>query len=187
MEESKTTNSTVDNTVKIEREGTVTISKKDFQGIMERITSLEKGSTVVKPKRINEHTAYLRLVNGMPVVKVNKVWTQDKGMPSETDMIEIELLQSSGEVKKHHDSYLHFLNEAPKVLVTIKNQKAERVVQSQGIVRSSNPDPVFSKSGMYGQEVDLEVVSYDYTCEVEIMEGDLKGRTITMSNNYLNL
>ena len=99
-----------------------------------------------------------------------------------------------GEDKPKQVNYLDFLNasddfQGSRVNVEIKKQEAKEVVTSQGSGRTQNPDEanISGKNKNWrSEDTEFEVVSFEYTCDVEILDGELAGQSFTIPGNCLN-
>ena len=164
--------------------------------MMQDIAELKEGGgrAIKKPKRVMEHHAFVRLHNEKPVVKIEKVWVENKGRDNENvlcrlayiDSIEKDEQGNPKQVEKTAEvNYLDFLNDADKLKVKIIKQEAKDKTFSQGM---SPKVDIETDSIVKGVEIDMEVVVIEYDCEVEFLEGDtLRGQVITMSNEGLNI
>lgn len=164
---------------------TVTMTEEQFQGLMQRIESVEIGKGIRKPKRVTEREATVRFYEGKPVIKYSN-FKEKLEEGKRVGYIDITLY---GEDKPVTVQYLNFLNNENNVVkVKILSQKAEEITEVQGKVRSRNPDEagISSKSPWQSNEVDLEVISYKYQVEVEVLDGEFKGQKYTFDAAALN-
>lgn len=162
---------------------TVTITKGQLDGLLARLENLEVGRGIKKPKRVTEHEAYLRFYKEKPVVKLSNHKEMCDNFGKIRGFVDLTLL---GADKPEIAEYLPFLNESNQVKVKILSQKAEEVVITQGKTRAQNPDPLNDKKFESG-EIDLEVTSYQYTAEVEVIEGEHMGEKYTLDTRALNI
>ena len=167
----------------------VSISEGQLKGLLDRLENLERGQKFERPKRVTTHVATMRVYEGKPVVwygNVKESWDdkQDK-------MIAYMDIKLEGQEKSVNVNYLDFLNSPTSVQVEIKSQKAEEIRElpkTGPTAAFQNPDEANwtgrFKSWQGGQ--DLEVVSYKYQAEVEILDGDLRGKTFSVPSSCLN-
>ena len=168
---------------------TVTITKKQLQGLLDRLENVERSQKFEKPKRVTEHFGTIRVYNGKLVIwfgNVRDIWDNERNKDIAYMDIKLE-----GQEKPETVNYLDFLNSPTSVRVEIKKQVAEEVRElprtgpTQAFV---NPDEANwtgkFKSWQGGQ--DLEVVSYKYQVELEILEGELVGKVFNVPANCLN-
>ena len=168
---------------------TVTITKKQLQGLLDRLENVERSQKFEKPKRVTEHFGTIRVYNGKLVIwfgNVRDVWDNDKN--KNIGYMDIKL---EGQEKIEKVNYLDFLNSPTSVRVEIKKQVAEEVRElpktgpTQAFV---NPDEGNwtgkFKTWQGGQ--DLEIVSYKYQAEVEVLEGTLKNQVFKVDSSCLN-
>ena len=173
----------MENTKKEEK--MVQVPADQLQSIMERLEKMEKGAgAAIKPKRVNEHTAKLRLWNGKLVVGVEKVY---QVLNQNTQQMEdkIDLVMRDGDkLQKDTADYLNFLNQATPIKVKILEQKAENVTTIENTINlvDSKDDRIYMD-----RSTDLEVTSVVYVSKVEVMEGDFIGETFRINNKYLNI
>jgi len=166
----------------------------DNEAFKQKFAKIEKG--VEKPKRVTEHIARLRLIKGSPVVDFGKTWEElprtELNQLNEKRLFGEFIVLVKGEDGKERQvvetvDYIDFINESERAKVSILYQKATKHVDVQDTVRKSNPDPVHNKDFRGGEEVDLEVISYSYMCEVEVIDGTLKGNKYKLDSNVLNI
>lgn len=161
----------------------LSISRKQLQAIIQE--EVQKGLVggVKTPKRVTERVANLRLHDGKPVVGYGNVREiREKDTNKMVAFMDISLFGEKEPVKVN---YLEFLNTPNFVQVLVKKQTAEEVVKNDGVMSAENPDPLNNKN-FQSFETDMEVVSYRYTAEVEVLEGEQKGKTFTLPANCLN-
>ena len=170
-------------------EETITLAKQDFDSLMERVVKLERGIRTTTPKRVNERVATLRFIDGKyPVSRVGLVKIQDYGLPTQHNTIDIYYVDDKGKEVKKVFNYLNFLNtpdevDAPRIQVSILKQEAHERKEVQEHKR-----PIDPSNDRYKQEpIDFTVTFVDYTLTCEILEGELKGQTITVQDNLLNM
>ena len=167
----------------------VTMTKGQLKGLLDRVENLERGQKHERPKRVTEHFATMRIHEGKPVIwfgNVKEKW--DDKLDKLVAWMDIKL---EGQDKPVTVEYLEFLNSPTSVRVEIKSQKAEEIRELPKIGQTTafeNPDQGNwtgkFKSWQGGQ--DLEVVSFKYQAEIEILEGELVGKTFSIPSNCLN-
>ena len=162
---------------------TVTVPKGVLEDLMARVSNMENGNPIQKPKRITEHHADIRLHEGKPVLRIAKTWVENRGTEKERMLCTIEY-KDGEDVKTAELNYLDFLNEAPKEKVRILSQKAQDKSLNQGMVgkRDTKTDNL-----MVGEEISLDVTIMEYISEVEFMGGELAGQKLTVNEEALNL
>lgn len=167
----------------------IKVSKVFLENLISRIDNLE-GKTK-QPKKVNEHFAYIRLWKDKVVTGVKRFHTE-KALSDKNDHDEkrlfAELIIKDSEEKVVVD-WLDFLNQVNgenKAKVKIINEVAQEVSTSQGNMLSRNLDEYNNKK-FVTREIDLEVISYQYTCKVQVIDGSLAGQEITLNSESLNL
>ena len=167
----------------------VEISKSQLKGLLDRLENLERGQKFERPKRVTEHFATIRVYDSKPVVWFGNV--KEKWDDAQDKMIAWMDIKLEDQDKLVTVEYLEFLNSPTSIRVQIKSQKAEEVRElpkTGPTMAFENPDEGNwtgkFKSWQGGQ--DLEVVSYKYQAEVEILEGDLRGKSFSVPVNCLN-
>ena len=104
-----------------EKDGSYIVPKEVFDGLIARVTNLEKGTVVLKPKRAMDHEAIVRFYKGKPVIKYSNVREEkEEHTGKNIAWFDIYLLD---EEKPHKVEYLKFLNEANGVKVKILKQE----------------------------------------------------------------
>jgi hypothetical protein len=164
----------------------VEVSEGKLNELLERLQRLEKGAVLTRPKRVTNHTAYIRTLNGRPIVGVGQAVAEiDPITRRENLTLELTVLEEEGE-KEVTVPYLAFLNEPNQVKVLIKEQKAHEKVTVTGYVNTSPTDPVNTKH-FSSEEVPMEVKTITYDVTIEVLEGELKGLELTVPNDALNI
>jgi hypothetical protein len=161
----------------------VTVPKGILDDMQKQINELRKGVTMVRPAREKNHTAFIRLVDGSPVMKINKVWTEDRGTVAERNYIEVFDFND----KKIKLDYLQFLNENPKVKVRIDKINEEKKEKVVDYINPSNPNPTFDKGWSSPGEVPMVETYSIFDYDVTILEGDLEGKSFNINSSCLNI
>lgn len=171
----------------LESEDTVTLSKQQFAELTARLEKVEqRGLGVVKPKRVTEHTARVRVHEGKPVVWCGNV--KEKKDASTGKLVAWMDLKLDGSDKVVMVEYLDFLNAPNHVLANIKSQKMEQFETVLGVRNAINPDEAkINSKNWKSKEVEDRVVTRKYTVTVEILEGDLQGKEFVIPADALNL
>jgi hypothetical protein len=166
----------------MENENTITITKKQFDALINRLEDVEKGHPFRRPERVKEHIAYLRSVDGKPVVKIGNA---EESYNKALNKTELKLpVYLKDETKPTLVDYLLFLNENNQIPVKVIKQTAIEKISSGGIYPKH--DPATDKI-LPNEEVDLVVTTVDYEVEVEITDGELKGTKLTVPATALNI
>lgn len=161
----------------------VQITKGQLEGILAELDNLRKGQKLEKPKRVTDRVARLRFHNGKPVVWYGNVREIKDNLNGKlVSFMDIKTLKSE-ELEKVE--YLAFLNSNNAVNVSIKEQRAEKIIESQGKTLARNPNPHFNKK-FEEFEYEEEVVSYQYEATVEVLEGEHKGEIFEVPTKCLN-
>jgi hypothetical protein len=167
----------------------VTVSKEFLENLMSRVENLEGKP---KPtKKVNEHFAYLRLWDNKIVLGVKRFYTE-KALSEKNDkdekrlFAELNIKDNSDKVTVDWLDFLNQINGENKFKVKIIKEVAEEISTSQGNMLSRNLDEYNNKKFMT-RDIDLEVISYQYTCNVQFIEGPLSGQEITLNSESLNL
>lgn len=163
----------------------VTISKDALDSLISRVARLEKGGGVVKPKRITDREIRIKIFDDKPVVRVGKVITKFPGKANETNDLEIFVLNGDKE-QKHTVNYLEFLNSGEHVMGKIINQIATENEEIVGYTRSETFD-LGKMQNKYGDEVPMIVKSVTYKYEVELLNGEMAGKKITIDQSASNI
>ena len=156
--------------------------------LLTRLNNLERGITTVRPKRITQHTAYMRTYDGGLVVDFDQVKTLIDPVTKEQLLKwDIKVWKAESEKKEPFTvDYLNFLNEHNSVKVLVKEQKAKTDTVIAGYINTTPTDPVNTKNWSQ-QEVPLEVTTVSYDVTVEVLEGDFKGVIVTVPNKVFNI
>lgn len=167
----------------------VTLTRGQLDGILAELSNLKSRGATKKPKRVTDRTATLRFHEGKPVITYGQVReVKDPTTGRMVSYMEIETKSEEGPVKATV-GYLEFLNSANSYQVSIKSQKAEEVIQSLGTFQAQNPDEAkvgSSAKGWRSREVENEVKTFRYIVDIEVLEGEYKGLTLTVSAEALN-
>lgn len=167
----------------------VTITRRQLQGLLDRVENIERGQKYEQPKRVTEHHGTIRVYEGKPVVWFGNVKEKWDGVQDK--MIAWMDIKLEGQEKLVTVEYLEFLNSPTSIRVEIKSQKAEeirKVPKTGPTMAFENPDEANwtgkFKNWQGGQE--LEEISYKYQAEIEILEGELVGKTYFVPSDCLN-
>lgn len=164
----------------------VVISKEVFDGLMERMNRLEKGG-VSKPKRITDHEIRIKLIDNKPIVRVGRVVSKNIGTNVETNDLEVYTLEDDGTEKKHLVHYLDFLNGGEHAMARITNQIATEIEEIQGYTRPESFNLNTGQATVGSNEVPLRVTSVTYKLEIEILNGLLTGKKLTIDQSASNI
>ena len=170
----------------------VSVPKGVLEQLLNDVQDLKTGRK--QPvRRVFEHFASVKVIDEQyPVIGIEKTWVDNKGKPEEATMCRVKYLKDfdglATDVKVY--PYLDFLNEVNSYQVKILEQKAEQSVKNYGMIRKTNPDPI--KMGDDGKAftpgmAENIVTSVNYVSRVEFTEGALIGKTLSISNEWLNL
>lgn len=160
----------------------VSVSKETLSALMDRLSRLEKGGTTIKPRRVTEKTAFVRVFEGKPVVDFKKTFTKRNEDNKEILMAKF-IVDNNGKQEEVEQVYLDFLNNCPAEQVKIVKQEADEKEINQGTVR-----PLDEATDRFkDSHVELIVKTVDYMSEVEFLGGDLVGKTIKVPNKVLNM
>ena len=161
----------------------ITLTAEEFKAITDRINRLEKGIVTVRPKKVTEHIAWLKIYNGQPVIGWDNV-KDDGTIDGRNLKINLHLLdETSVEV-----SYKEFVQRTPKVMVKIlKTETKERTETEYGKGGGGVFNRVDPKTDrITSDEVELSVGYIENKMEIEIVEGELTGKKLEINANYLN-
>ncbi len=170
----------IDEVPQKKEEGTMTITKGQWEALLHEVANLRSGTKVEKPKRVTDHTATLRFYGDKPVVKFSNF---QEPLVDGRRVGFVDLTLEDGEVVAVE--YLAFLNEGNGEKVKIISQKATESVKNYGTVRAVNPDPKNQKTWDGGM-IDLEVTSVSYQAEVEVIDGPHEGKKYSVPTTCLN-
>ena len=159
---------------------TITMTVDQLNALVDE--RIKNRGIVEKPKRVTDRTARMRIHNGQAVVgfgQVKERMDASIGRP----MAWLEITLEDGKVETV--PYLEFLNSPNSVLVQIKRTQVEEIVKSDGYIHAQNPNPKDIKNWK-DAEVEAVSTSEKRTMEVLILEGELKGKELTVDGNVLN-
>lgn len=161
---------------------TITITKDQLSAFVQDEVAKALGAKIEKPKRVTEHTAYIRFFEDQPVVGLANV--RERLLDGKkVGFVDLNLLDGS----VRNVEYLNFLNESERETVSIIKQNAKQHVKNYGTVRAINPDP-YNQKTWNGGMIDLEVTSYTYQADVEVIsDGKRKGEKYSVSTEALNI
>lgn len=163
----------------------VQIPRAEWESLKADIEKIKTGRQFQKPKKVTEHFANIRFHDGKPVVWYGNVHeVKDKLTGKLVAYMDIKL---DGEEGTERVEYLAFLNTPNSVKVEIKKQEAQQIVTSLGVRRAVNLDEAkISGQKFAAREYEDEVVSYEYTATIEVIDGEHKGETYIVPSNCLN-
>lgn len=163
----------------------VQVSENQLNTLLQRIDKLEKGQgQPIRPNRIGEHTAKLRVWQDKLTIGFEKVY-QVLNTATQSMEEKILLILKDGDKKlKVEADYLDFLNNATPVTVKILEQKAEKMEEIAGVSNLVDPkdDRIYAD-----KTVDMVVTSIVYTSKIEVLDGSFKGEIFTIENKFLNI
>ena len=166
---------------------TVEVDANVLAGMLARLEALEG-----KPKKVRrstEHYAYVRHYEGNLVEGIKRFWTEKaNGTLNEKSearlFAELIVKNNNGTIKV---DWLDFINtDENKWKVKLGEQKAEEIVDNHGTINSVNLNEHENKK-FVSREIDLEVISYKYTCKIQILDGEHAGQEIVVDTDLLNL
>lgn len=162
---------------------TITMTRSQLEGIVAEM--IAKSGSPKKPQRVTDHVATLRFHEGRPVVQYGQV-REVKENGEKVAYMNINV-QEDGEfvAEPIKVRYIDFLNDSNFSKVQILKQHAEKKEISHGEFHTQNANEVYDKKFQSELAEDLEV-RYIYTCDVEVLEGDLKGKKFTVPATALN-
>lgn len=170
---------------------------------MERLARLENPGIPMKQKRVKEHVGFLRMWEGQLVTRIGNA-KEDFEVPESSPKrltIDLVTVDEDGKEKKKNVNYLDFLTHAAKVRIKfLKIDRQERVEVDPekggggyGNRRGRTAEGwetggigELGGVGLTGEEVALEVGFIDVSAEVEVLEGDFKGKTFSFTKETLN-
>lgn len=166
---------------------TITITRGQFDALVEKVNKLEqRGQGVVKPKKVTERVARLRFDEDKPVIWYGNVREKkDKDTGKLVAWMDIKLFAGLDipPILKTVE-YLYFLNDSNSVKVKILSKKMIEYRESQGVIRTINPDEAkIAGKNFQSQEIDAETVRREYTSEIEVLEGSHLGEKFTVIDN----
>lgn len=184
----------------------VSIPEDKFQELIDNQASLLNEINILKAKtsptsllskkRIKDHYANVRIIEGMPVVGIleqensgDKVF-EGPDLGSKWGNLYIELLCKWDKKEKTHKlSYKKFLNNNNQVLVKVLERKREEIESLPKIGKQTVQQVTVDNNYnvKIGDEVPLYVVGVKDTYKIEFMEGKLKGQQMEIDAEYLNM
>lgn len=186
-------------------EKTISIPEAKFQELLENQAALinevnalkEKSGSqnLIYRKKIKEHYATVRIIEGMPVVGIIEQESGDKifegnDLGQKWGNLYIELLvRWEKKEKKVTMSYKKFLNQKNNVTVKLLKKESEQI-ESLPIVGAQTAQQVTVDENYnvkVGENIPLFIVDTKDTYTIEFMEGKLKGQTMDIEAEYLNL
>ncbi len=188
---------------KLQEEENVQLSKSEYAAMMSRLERLENPGIVRKMKRTNEHTGFLRLWESRLLTYLGSA-EEDFNLPETSKKrltIEVGLTDLEGKEKREVVNYLDFITHARKVRVKFlkmeRNHRLEVDMEKggggYGSKRGVNADGSFTGGfgelggvGLTGEEIELEVGFIDLLIEVEVLEGEFKGKKFLFTPETIN-
>lgn len=185
--------------VKEETGEMVSVPKSMLEQMQNDINALKHGTQTSQPKRITNHTARVKVLEDKwPVLSLGKTWVTKKGKEDEQTHCHVNYIKNFVNEKdpknfeKDQKDYemLEFMNEVMSYKVQIIKQKMIDKSINLGLVEMSNPDPV--KMGDTGKDFasgmkENIVKIQSWISDVEFLDGPLKGRRMSIDNDYLNM
>lgn len=163
---------------------TITLTKDQFEAIIEKLNRLEKGG-VRKPKKVNDRIAVVRVVEGKLFSGYEKKpWTVNFGRHDEYMLCKARFVGKDGTPEVKEINYLQFIREAPTAKVKILSRKDTTIVESQGEQQMRDPE---TDRVLSGQSMEIEVTSVESEFTIEILDGDLEGTTFVVNDEALNV
>lgn len=147
---------------------TVTIDAKTYNSIIDRLSKLERGEAneelLDEP---SEHFVSVRLVEGVPVTFVDKVFSKIDEFGKEILHITVRTAKGEEKVMKYHD----FIFKSDKQMAKIKDRKQQKIVTKQGMVERK--EVVGYRTVGTGLKVPVKVLSTIDTLIVEMPDGSM--------------
>lgn len=166
---------------------TVEVDANVLASMLARLEALEG-----KPKKVRrstEHYAYVRHYEGNLVEGIKRFWTEKANgtlneKPEARLFAELIVKNNNGTIKV---DWLDFINtDENKWKVKLGEQKAKEIVDNHGTINAVNLNEYENKK-FISREIDLEVISYKYTCKIQILDGENAGQEIEVDTDLLNL
>lgn len=177
LEETKNNEDKKSNSTKEEK---ITINKKDFEALLERVTKLEDESGVLAlPEQSKNRTVIVRFIDDKLVINYGNVAEKKELNGSTTSLLEV----ITEDNKKHVVEYLKFMNEGKKEKAEILNIEKKFFKKKTGIFveeveyKADNFEQIAT-----GDEVELENVIPAFIYTIKLSDG----REVEMSDIALN-
>lgn len=183
------------------KEEMVTVPKSILDELRADIEKLKHPESSLVKKHTKEHIAFVRLIDGNPVIKINKTWQEPKNTPlnNEDERRLFGEFVTIGEDKKeivHKLDFVKFIQDTSnRVPVLIKKRNEEIIQYSEGEYVKTPQNPAMEKIG-YGSTdptmqmsngneaiVETAITSFD----VEFMNGELAGKKMTLDEQTINM
>jgi len=162
------------------KEEKITINRKDFDSLVSRVASIEKGS-VTEEKEVEEiknRTALIRFLEEKPVIGFGATYEK-----KDVDGRRYLMLQVITDDKKIHEvEYLPFMNQGKQELGEIVNIEQGFEVIKNGMLDETKYDYKNYKSYQTGEKVEnvVKIPKNMYTLKLK------DGREITLPEKALN-
>lgn len=164
----------------------MSVPRSEWEAMKETVRLLEEGGTRKIPK-ISDRVAKITLYDNKIVTKIIKTWIErkfGKVNPREEDrLFALIRLEDDSEVTL---DYLDFLNEADRMICSIKKIEKKDVSKVHGTFETENLNPKDVKNFHSDEAYDIESrTDDDYT--LEITSGERKGKKVTLNHLALNI
>ena len=163
----------------LEDKKTINLPVEEWENIVSRLNSLEKGGKKRLLSEPDQHEAIMATYKGDPVVG----WEDVTGDGRDLKMV-IYVSPTNGAKKKEIVDYMPFINnrnEWVKVLITNITKKDTTKVAGQGYKIDAETERITSEI------IDYVVTGWDATATVKVIsEGELLGRELDINIKYLN-
>jgi hypothetical protein len=175
----------------------IEVSKTDFELLLKRVKESEEAIEKIKkggidrPKRVQEDTAYVRMVDEKIVIGIGKKWSEAK----RTKLNEKDEERLFAQLKLENDTektvdFVDFLNNSDMVYGLIKKIDKKDASRNHGQALAEEQDPYnrrMSGKGFEPFRVDIVETATDDDFTLEIMQGERAGQKITLHNSVINL
>lgn len=181
-------------------EGKIMVDSSVLEQMNQRLMAAEaklSGAAPTPAKRVAAHDARLMFVDDKyPVIEFGKCFNKhNPATPQHPELwipFTVLLDPESGKTENREAEYLKLMNDNPRYLADIKNQKVEVRTLPQGVKATHwttvNPDPAGISGGgnFQPRQIVLEHTVPSYHSLIEFREGPMNGVEIEVSNDCLN-
>ena len=172
------------------KEEMVTISKSELQGLIKRIEIVEDGQhTMTKPlKRVTEHHAKMRVMDGLPVVGYGNAYHLNPENRKSALQMKVQLQKPDGKLVEKIVDYLTFKQEVPSETVKVVKRYTERFETSD--IRQGGGGQQYRvdvNNDMATPElIELMHTYIEEEADVEFLTGPITGEVLHVKINALN-
>ena len=164
----------------------VSIPKSEWEAMKETVRLSEEGGTRKIPK-VNDRVAKITLFEGKIVTKILKSWIERKfGKLNNREEDRLFAKIVTEDKVEHTVDYLDFINEADRIICSIKKIDKKDASIIHGKFETENSNPRENKTFRSNEMEDIETkTDDDYT--LEITSGERKGEKVTLNHLALNI